>query len=300
MLVVPSVVVCDGLRVCLQRLELDSRELLGCTRVWISKTIKTFQNSCFSDLKTLQAVAFEPVSHLRAISEQAFANCALTRFTVPRSVTILANGCFSRCTKLDDILFEADSELDRISESAFASCSLKRIIIPKSLTVLEKSCFVGCTSLDSFTFEPGSRLQQIDEYAFSCSSLESIVIPNTVVSIAASAFEVQVTDFCVENGSETFASRDGFLEDFAGTFLMRYFGWASDIEIGRAIETIGPGCFSCCKSVNFVRFDDRPMIREIGHGAFYQSSLRTLCIPNSVVSVVVFPWRRLRSNLSAN
>jgi hypothetical protein len=187
------------------------------------------------------------------ISVRMFSECrSLTLVFVPASIRVLCEFCFSACRSLSTVIFEANSKLDRIEQWAWSECSsLKSLCIPSSVTVICLLCCGWCTSLSSLTFESDSRLDRIGTAAFyGCSSLESICLPCSLRVIDGSAFTASgISAITVANGNSYFSVCDDFLLDFAGVYVIRYCGLASDVTISYQIERLCCGWFGQCQSI---------------------------------------------------
>jgi hypothetical protein len=213
-----------------------------------------------------------------------FQYCGCCRSVViPSSVRVLWQWSFSDCEKLESVVFEAVSQLERIEESAFSRCGLKGITIPASVSFLGPSSFANCKSLGSMAFENGSQLDRIEEWAFRSSGLRSFVIPPRVSFIASSAFaEVLIDYISISGDNRTFRLREGFLEDYSGTTIYRYFGACRSVVIPSSVVLVKAG-FLESKWPEFVDFEERSRLEKIESKAFSRSGLKSIVIPSSVL-----------------
>lgn len=184
------------------------------------------------------------------ISNEAFANSAITQVIIPNSVTEIGNNTFWKCIYLKSVTLP--NSLVKIGSDAFKQCiRLESITIPDSVTEIPSSAFRNCTLLESIII-PNSVIK-IDHSAFSgCTSLKSIAIPNSITEIAEHTF---YNCYSLES-----------------------------ITIPGGVTKISPATFYNCTALKSITIPNS--VTKIGDSAFYNcSALESITIPSSVTKI---------------
>jgi hypothetical protein len=128
--------------------------------------------------------------------------------------------------------------------------------IPCTLTTLGGFCFDECRSLSILTFDAGSRLASIGTFAFlKCASLSSLCFPSGLRLLGDYALSgTKLSKISIADGNTHFKVIGDFLLDYSCVSIRRYFGTASELQIGSNIVTLGIDCFSHCDTVSTVIF----------------------------------------------
>jgi hypothetical protein len=172
-------------------------------RVVIPRSVRSLEEFCFSDCKSLVSIVFEEGSNLERIGRDACACTAITEIVIPRSVELLDDWCFYSCNFLTSIWIEGGSHLLRIGGRAFGGCAAVTLRIPASVTDLGPFCVSGSKALKQVIFEENSRLQTIADFSLADSSIRSIVIPASVSVLGCFCFSScnSLTSVVFEAGS---------------------------------------------------------------------------------------------------
>jgi hypothetical protein len=221
--------------------------------------------------------------------------CNARKVVIPAWLTELSKKSLKDGKKVKEISFESGSQMRELEFSAFSCClSLKSICISASIEVIrlfstDTPCPFsgpksGRTPVEKITFEPGSRLREIAGHSF-CNfpSLKSICLPASVEFMDGSSFIYSsLEEICVESGNPFFGVKGGFVVDFAGVRIVRYFGCGIDVTIPNEIETLGSYSFSS-RNISTIQFDAMSNVSMIESHTFeFCGQLQSICIPSLV------------------
>lgn len=249
------------------------------TSVDVPYSVISIGDYCFSYCTALTSVVLN--ENVATIGNGAFDNCRnLTSINIPINASV-SECAFSGCKSLpseDNMVYigttligPTDSTLTsyRIKEgteiitcSAFQNCAnLTNITIPSSVTSIGYNAFQGCGNLTSVTFEQGSRLTEIKRQAFyGCSGL--------------TRFNSSTNGECIIPSGVTLI--DDYVFDYC-------YGLTS-VVIPSGVTKIS--CFSSCKNLTSVTFEQNSQLVEFGYGAFFScSGLTSIIIPSGVTTI---------------
>lgn len=174
--------------------------------------------------------------------------------TLPDTITKIGYQGFIDCSSLKTI--NLPESITYIGDEAFLWCdSLETITIPSEITVIKKESFSHCKSLTEVNFASSTNLLTIEYGAFSnCISLTSFDMPTSVTTIEVQAF--------INCNTSLYRTYDNAY----------YYGTTSNpyMYLIRAIDTSITSCniHTDCLAIEY--------------DAFYESSLTSIVIPNSV------------------
>jgi hypothetical protein len=238
-------------------------------------------------------IAFGSDSQLRRIDGFAFLFCAsLESICIPAHVDTIAGTAFVK-SGLREIRIDEDNRHFRVSgdfllsfDGRFVICYFGResnILVDREIEVICDSAFRAARNLASIEFGSDSKLRRIDSYALSWARLRSIHIPSCVEMIDGSAFAN--SDICaitVAEGNLHFRVSGEFLLNFDGTSLIRYFGRACHVTVGREIEIVSVGSFASCRRLRILEFECSSKLVRIEPRAMDKCRmLRCICLPRS-------------------
>jgi hypothetical protein len=163
------------------------------------------------------------------------------------------------------------------SSSSIPDTSITSFRVPKDVKVISSGFFCGCSRLESLTFEPGSKLVKIGEAAFSgCVSLKAISLPASVYDVNGDSFlRSSIREIKVDEANPYLFASGNCLIAVNGMILIRFFGVAKNLTLGRPSDSIG------CEMT--AAFSDDLRLTQIGRSAFTPSNnVKSIFIPASV------------------
>ena len=247
------------------------------------------------------------LSEIESVGENAFNGCkGLTSLSFLGNISEIPEGTFSRCSGLTAVVLP-DSIL-KIGVNAFKNCDkMVSIHLPDTLTYIENDSFSGCSSLSSIVFP--DTLKTISEQAFyACESLENIIVPNSVTNIGSAAFRgtkiKSITlpfvgasrnatgykgTFGYIFGYGTVATATASIDDATyqcainGKYYYYYIP-STLICVSITDATVIPeNAFRNCSKISDIIINDK--INKIESGAFYNSGIHSMYIPESITSI---------------
>ena len=185
---------------------------------------------------------------IKTIGAYAFSRCyGLTSIEIPASVKKIEDGAFEFCQGLTTISFAKSSQLETIGDDAFNECiALSSIEIPAFVKSIGSNAFCRCRNLKNVYFPDDSQLTVIGSWAFYKCNLVSIQIPSSVVELGNHAFS--------SSGVEEW--EDGVC------YVDKWVTGVGSQHVTIRLDTVG-----------------------IGYGAFWESAIASINIPNSVMSI---------------
>jgi hypothetical protein len=253
-------------------------------------------------------LTFESAPELASIGEAAFIDCSLlSSICIPSRVREF-NGLILSGTSVREISVAAENPHLKVSGDVLlnsSGTSIKRyfgtageVLIEKHIEELDSGCFSGCLNLSSVVFEAGSRLLRVKSDAFyACPSLLSICVPSGVQEWSGIAMVAQNSHaMTIAAGNRWLRATDGFLMDFQGISIKRYFGAEQEVRIANHITKFGAGCFCHCPTISCVIFESGARLSRITSFSFYDcSSLSSICIPSAVEAISSYAFADCKS-----
>ncbi|MBO5916894.1 MAG: leucine-rich repeat domain-containing protein, partial [Bacteroidales bacterium] len=165
-------------------------------------TPDTDTEGLFGSKPTLTSVVLG--EQVKSLTNNMFADAAITEIVIPGSVNTMGNDVFHQCTSLTKVTFEpsedgspltmgydTDGEDENLFQdnNALTTLVLDREIIQTQTGVDTNSegLFGGMSTLASITL--GEQVKTLTPYMFAGSSIEAFVIPGNVTSIANNVFD---------------------------------------------------------------------------------------------------------------
>jgi hypothetical protein len=241
------------------------------------------------------------------LGDWAFFACTnLTYLTIPDGVTTIGNGVFQDCTSLTSVTIPGS--VTSMGWILFAFCpNLTNVVVANGVTTIGDASFESATSLMSVTI-PGSVTSIEDGAFYGCASLSNITIPNSVTNIGASAFSDcagLMSVYYVGNSPPAyFYNWTSFSGDTNGIayYLPGTTGWGTNYDglptmlwnpqIESSVTTNNgvisftvTGYSGTDAALTIPAIINNLPVTGIGDGAFQNSSLTDVIIPNSVTSI---------------
>ena len=210
-----------------------------------------------------------------SIVEGVFAGSTLTSVTIPESIHAIGKGTFRDCGEL--LTASLPDSLEEIGEEAFAGCaSLTHVTIPATAKTkaIGKAAFQGCAGLSEL--ELPAELESIGEEAFAGCGLVALTLPDTVSTIGKRAFQdcAELTDAQLPAELEEVEE-----ETFDGCVSLSHLTF----PVTSKTKAIGKAAFQGCTDLTNVELP--AALESIGEGAFAESGLTVLVLPDMVVSI---------------
>lgn len=207
------------------------------------------------------------------------------KVTAPSTVTKVWSGAFYNTLKVNEVYFETAEtphDLSFGSEAFYLinGASLEKVTLPE-----------GITTLTSYMFDY-------------CTDLKEIIIPNTVVKVTANVFNAcnsLTTVYFEEGNDEAELSLDAGKMFYRCTSLTTvnlpkrttyigtstFYGCTSleSIVIPANVTVIYNTVFQQCPKLSSVTFEEGSQLTTIGSGAFRESAITSIDIPEGVTSI---------------
>jgi hypothetical protein len=237
----------------------------------------------------------ETITMIRAA---AFArNASVETVVIPASVEEIEDGAFAGAVNLREItvnensgwFLSEDGVLFKPSRHRLhtypASSDAESYSIPEGIEVIASKAF-AYSKLKSITF-PESLLD-IDMSAFmECDNLTRVDLPADIRTISFLSFDGcdSLREINIAEGNEKYCSVDGVVYSADKKRLVLYPCGKTEetFTVPDGVEVIELYAFSSCKNLKEVILPDS--LTEIQYGAFMNSGLTTLNIPESVTNI---------------
>ena len=198
----------------------------------------------------------------------------LTEVSVPETVDGV------KVTEVADLAFALNSQtltsvtlpdsIEVIGESAFDSCDkLTEINLPKELKRVEDYAFQDVPS----DFNLPEKLEYIGVYAFCSTSITEIVFPETLKTVEAGGFSSCAALTKVNMGK---------VED-VGSYAFESCTALTSVTLSVNIKNIPENLFESARALENIELPEG--IKTIGPGAFANSGLKKITIPDSVAVI---------------
>lgn len=267
--------------------------------VTIGSSVTVIGKNAFTGCTGLMEIIFAEGCNIETIPESAFENVAAGTITIPKSVKVIESRAFANVSA-SEIIFEEGSVLTAIGDGAFTGSRLVSISLPSSVTTLGKGVFEGAKKLTSVSLD-GTALVNIPERTFTdCRKLKSFNVPNTINDIGYRAFYC-----CYDLASVTYeAGGEGALT--IGDQAFHLCSKLTTLALPSRTESIGERAYYAVKATE-ATFTDSEMggtdatsgLKHIGSRAFEQSSLKTIELPEGLLTIGSYAFLQCKSLTSA-
>lgn len=285
--------------------------------VILGSNVKYVSDRAFEMCRELEDVYLQ--DGLVSIGEEAFFECALKTVDIPDTVTEIGNNAFGKCNIkelavgkwIESTVDVCESDYDvyvtdinyyglsdvtsvtikdnvtEIPDCAFSGCeNLKTVIIGDGVAVIGDKAFYGCALSD---IKYGKGLKYIGNEAFCECRLTDIIIPEGVTGIGDRAFAeiYNIKKISVPSSLETLgADVFGYYENcFTEYENCRYLG-NDENPCVVLTEMIN-------KDKSTVKINEKTRI--IYHGAFSNSELRRVNLPEGIINICDEAFRDCRN-----
>ena len=281
--------------------------------VSIPKSVMEVSDSCFCNRADLHSVLVCSSSNLERIGVGAFLGTNVDVVFIPDTVSELCDECFCRCERLRSVSFGASSKLERIGVQAFRETGIESLCIPDSVVELCDGCFRQCDWLECVTFGASSNIVRIGSMCFAESFLGEFEIPSSLVELGGGVFNsCDITREWFISHGRAYVVCGSLLLNRARNVCYGSVCDVMEIAIPYDVVELCDNCFCQCGSLTCVTFGSRhescwrclawfrsllsciftsstfgasPRLERIGARAFYETSIKSLCIPDSVVEL---------------
>lgn len=206
-----------------------------------------------------------------------------TSYTVPSSVVNIGEAAFVECQNLKEVVLPEGVE--NIGKSAFSDCwNFENITLSKSLKTIGDEAFSGCSSLKNITLP--NNLTTIGSDAFIWCGFKSITIPSSVIKIGEPfTCRNKLESISVSANNSAYSAENGVLFNKNKTKLITYpeRKAGESYTIPSSVNSIAAGAFtnSTLKSVTIP-----DSVKSIGNAAFFCCyNLEGITIPSSVTNI---------------
>ena len=204
---------------------------------------------------------------------------------IPKGVLTIGTNAFCGCEKLAQV--QIPTSVKQIRSSAFEGCkSLTHLEIPDSVVDIQFQAFAHCTSLKEVVL-PLSLTKLVKGVFEGCTSLRKVIIKENVKYIDWGAFNgcPQIEEYAISDQNSKYCSENGIAYNKKKTILYKIPANIQEKEfiIRDGIQKIQKEAFRCCENIKHVVFPSS--LSEICEGAFRNSSLEEVTIPESVTEV---------------
>ena len=204
---------------------------------------------------------YDVPSGTKAIKQGAFSDCKFSSITIPSIVETIGEWAFDDCKQLSKLVIPQN--VKKTESSVFAGCEkLKEIVLPDDLKEIGYNSFACCWALHKLRIPRG--LQKINKYAF---------------------WATRIIEFEVDLANPNYSAVNGMLCSKDGKTLVRYPTggyWGSPKISISGISNIGEYAFYDCP-IDSIAIPQS--VTCIEQGAFRESHIKTIFIPNSVVKL---------------
>ncbi|MGL5732482.1 MAG: leucine-rich repeat protein, partial [Metamycoplasmataceae bacterium] len=291
----------------------------------IPRKVKTINYTSFFNASSLRSVTFEEGSEMEFVGIHAFSQCGLTTIDLPNSVNHIGHSAFRYSkiqtikipddvtvlrsetffnSELREITFGEGSQLISLEGKIFENTKLTAIDVPNTVTTINDRAFSN-TSTSTGQLRNIKMLDvlkgtnpTVAKYGFNQSQWNGIEWKSFSIPFMGTIltkFEVTALGWdrktrITQDDWGTFAPRVTQISAAATTGSGGGAAFASnstltEIFIPSRIKQIHYATFYNTPSLNTVTFQAGSRLEYVGNGAFRQSNISTLDLPNSVTYI---------------
>lgn len=261
---------------------------------------------CFRECELLEEAMLPDLS---IIADSTFYACnRLAECKIPNSVTLIGNGAFQGCSAMTEVYISEN--VTSVGKYAFAGCSGLQTITMKTTNIaeyafqgatgtltIEPNTILGKTKISASAFEKsfiqsatiGEGVTSIGSSAFySCSILESVIIPSSVTEIGDRAFYDCSNLSIIVPATVATIGAGAFMDCANVTFVdtTKSMTYSASSKLSIYASQVGANSIVghiYNDGVGVITFDTAPTM--ICDETFYDTSLKSISIPDSVTSI---------------
>lgn len=175
---------------------------------------------------------------------------------IQEGVTSIGSCAFAN-PSIAEVYITSEAKLRKIGDSAFSGTCISKVSLPDEITVIGAGAFSGCEYLTNVSIP--TDIVEIGDYAFNGCKSASLTLTKNLKRVGAGAFgECEITS------------------------------WTDS----KVLEYIGGAAFGKIKTKEL----DLPTIKELGHLAFYNTSIEKIHIGFNLQKVTGIPFVNLSSS----
>ena len=225
------------------------------------------------------------------INNNAFYGCrSLANIILPAGIRCIGEEAFSNCTSMDSINIE-DTKITELKYGTFSDCdSLVELILPDSVTSIENAFLFGCENLRKITLS--ENVVYFDGGFEYCDSLEFNEYGNGLYlgddenpyTVFVKVKDKNVAEFA-------FHEKTNVIMEYA----FKDYTSASEITIVDNIRYIGYAAFA--GSTATIKWDESPALKKIGNGVFREYAGESIVIPEGFdeIGYSAFAYSKIKS-----
>jgi hypothetical protein len=230
----------------------------------VPKMAQCLGSFCFSGLRTLVAISFEPDSQLNRIETHCFEDLKLNSLCLPPTVKFVDIFAFRRSSiKSFSSKFSIQQDQLLINDSRVLGYFLgvAALVVPDNVSSLGTKAFFECRSLKKVLVPENAKMEVIESCCFASSSIEEFECHEGIRHLR------EFEDSCFENS------------------LLKCIG------IPGSVKVLGPKCFFKCAWLVKVEFAGRRHLDSIGELCFASTGIKSLVLCRQVRSVHAISFR---------
>ena len=281
-------------------------------------SLTSFTGCSFNEVD-IRFIDWNNSPQISEIPTSCFMYTTFGTLTIPKSCKIIQTKAFLSAS-IEKLIFQEESSLETLSSYAFQEMfTLKTIVFPDSLKTVNDFAFYQVSSLTSITF--GLNVNNISKSAFTgCSNLEEIIIPqgnqfyistsdsiltkdeteiiyikqgiesyslnSKVEKFGQTLFQSQknLVEITTTEGNTHFYAESGVIYSADNLTLICVCGGIERVEVKDSVISLENSCcYGLTKLKEFIFLGES--CTTIGDSAFYESSLTSLNLPNSIQQI---------------
>ncbi|MDE6656594.1 MAG: leucine-rich repeat protein [Anaeroplasmataceae bacterium] len=282
--------------------------------VTFGNDVKRIPGELFSSAAKLKTMNFSLNPSVIEIGKNAFKNVStLTSVILPRSVQRIEEGAFSGCTGLASLSYQAEELQDFTEYRAFSNAGVSGgmiVVIGSNVKRIPAYLFASSDEtmpirISAVSFEKNNCCIEIGDYAFSVGTkLKSIILADSIETIGVGAFSNITEIESLTIGINTTTLGNDVFKDT----IIKELNWNAAQCQDFTMDTV------CLQNVNILSFGEKVkrvpaylayenssaifsvkftadgMCTSIGEYAFYQTKLRQMNYPSTLLEIGAYAF----------